>query len=120
MRLPPLWRREVGDTGVRALRRALYGLRVAPRKWWTLYKQWLVENLWIRCDATEGLYKKPSAVKIGSWLKLSVYVGIRRLDLEDYVVVRAHVDFAGQVWWDMITQGGRRHRSLVWQDATDT
>ena len=89
VRLPAEWRESVGDNGIRRLWRSLYGLRCAPRRWWTLYSTHLKSLGWEESIEAQGMWRKPSKlstqlaltsgssdlpVAVEHWLRLSVYV----------------------------------------------
>ncbi len=89
VRLPDEWREAVGDNGIRRLWRSLYGLRCAPRRWWTLYSTHLKSLGWEESIEAQGMWRKPSKlstqlaltsgssdlpVAVEHWLRLSVYV----------------------------------------------
>jgi len=73
VKLPVQWR-EQGENGLRRLKKALYGLRRAPRAWSSTYTARLKVLGWEPCPQVDGLWKKKSAVHPGRYLKMSVYV----------------------------------------------
>ncbi len=72
IRLPEIWREE-NDDGVRKLVKALYGLPQSPRLWAKHYESKLIALGWQQ-SSERGLWRKPSSVKLGRFLKLGVYV----------------------------------------------
>jgi len=72
-RLPPVWADSHGNS-VFKLKKALYGLKDAPRLWYKKYGGILRELGWIECSHTPGLWKKPSVAYPDRMLKMSVYV----------------------------------------------
>ncbi len=72
-RLPEQWR-ESGESGIRRLLRALYGLRRSPRAWNKKYAARLRALGWTESVHIEGLWRKPSLAMPSRFLRLSVYV----------------------------------------------
>ncbi len=70
--LPPIWSQSNGREVVK-LRKALYGLRDAPRAWYRRYHQILSNLGWHPCQEAPGLWRRRSQVE-GRYDKLSVYV----------------------------------------------
>ena len=52
-RLPKHW----GGQKVRLLR-ALYGLRISPRRWFDTYRKFLEGRGWVMCESQPGLFRK--------------------------------------------------------------
>ena len=71
--IPPAWSKK-GESRVKRLKKALYGLPQAPRAWQKVYEAFLKELSWTQCPLEPGIYRKASQVRENSFLKLSVYV----------------------------------------------
>ena len=90
IRLPPSWRTDPNDSGIRKLVRALYGLPQAPRLWAKHYERGLAKLGWIQ-SGSRGLWRKESKVFPGKLRKLGVYVddniatGPRKSELDEEV-----------------------------------
>ncbi len=56
------------------LKKALYGLKEAPRAWFKRYAAILHSLGWTACPEAPGLWRKESKAKRGRFLKMSVYV----------------------------------------------
>ena len=63
-----------GESRVKILEKALYGLPQSPKAWFQHYAKGLKELGWIQCENEACLWRKPSVSKQGKFLKLSVYV----------------------------------------------
>ena len=72
-RLPKIWA-EKHQTEIVRLRKALYGLKDAPRAWFNLFSSKLSKLGWTPCAESPGLWKKQSKRRKEKWMKLSVYV----------------------------------------------
>ena len=73
VRLPPIWAKKHSVEVVK-LKKALYGLKDAPRAWFKEYTKILKELGWTPCESAPGLWRKPSSVVARKFLKKSVYV----------------------------------------------
>lgn len=72
-RLPPIWAASHG-TEIVKLKKALYGLKEAPKAWCTRYHEILTSLGWEPCVASPGIWKRASKHVSGRFPKLSVYV----------------------------------------------
>ena len=72
-RLPRVWADKHGHDVVK-LKKALYGLKDAPRAWYAKFTKILRDLSWEPCDEAPGLWRKPSKKVPGKFLKKSVYV----------------------------------------------
>jgi len=72
-RLPPVWAEKHGYDKVK-LYKALYGLKDAPKAWYDTYTKILKNLGWEPSPDAPGLWRKPSVVIPGKYLKKSVYV----------------------------------------------
>jgi hypothetical protein len=71
--IPECWRKP-GESPVKKLKKALYGLPQSPRAWQKLYESHLISTGWTQCILEPGLYRRESRAVPGQFLKLSVYV----------------------------------------------
>ena len=71
--LPKVCQQE-GRAGVKRLVKALYGLPQSPRAWFKRLEAFLKKVGWEQCLCEPGLWRKCSNVKIGHFVKMSVYV----------------------------------------------
>ena len=71
--IPEVWRKP-GESPVKKLKKALYGLPQSPRAWQKVYEKHLLSLGWTQCVLEPCLYRRPSLLAPGKWLKLSVYV----------------------------------------------
>jgi len=90
-RLPPVWASKHGNSVVK-LKKSLYGLREAPRNWYKEYHTILRGLGWEPCLGAPGLWKKPSRVRKGKFLKKSVYVDDNMATGPDLPELRAEVE----------------------------
>lgn len=60
MRLPKRWSEDKKKGDVVRLRKALYGLRASPRKWYDTYKKALLRRGWTECPREPGIFFKRS------------------------------------------------------------
>jgi len=58
VRLPAHWSKDANRGSLVRLLRALYGLRISPRRWFDTYKTYLEEEGWVMCPREPGLFKK--------------------------------------------------------------
>lgn len=117
VRLPPQFREDQGDNGLRKLIKALYGLPQAPRLWAKHYESGLLKLGWNQSMA-RGLWRKPSSACPGKKLKLGVYVddntatGPCRAELDSEVEKILNV-FPGKIIKpEMMPDGFRRYDIL--------
>ena len=71
--LPEIWAEKHAAQVVK-LKKALYGLKEAPRAWFRKYFAILTSLGWTPCPEAPGLWRKESKAKPGKYLKMSVYV----------------------------------------------
>ena len=57
MRLPQHWSTDSKGDKVRLLK-SLYGLKIAPRKWFDCYREYLEGDGWVMCEREPGLFRK--------------------------------------------------------------
>ena len=70
--LPEIWQDD--KEKIVKLKKALHGLKEAPRAWFKKYGRGLVSLGWVECKSAPGLWRKPSKTRPGKFLKVSVYV----------------------------------------------
>ena len=72
-RLPKVWAEKHGHEIVK-LKKALYGLKDAPKAWYLKYNTILRGLGWEPCESAPGLWRKQSKIHPTKFLKMSVYV----------------------------------------------
>ncbi|CAD7939189.1 unnamed protein product [Amoebophrya sp. A25] len=90
-RLPPVWAEKHGADIVK-LKKALYGLKDAPRAWFKKYCVLLSELGWEPCPSAPGLWRKKSKTHPGKYMKMSVYVDDNLATGPDYHELRSELD----------------------------
>lgn len=73
VKLPESWVKD-NDNAYRKLLNALYGLRQSPRTWHDEFGAQLIKWGWEKSEEGHCLYKLPSKIHTGKYLKLAVYV----------------------------------------------
>ena len=73
IRLPKHWSKSPKGDLVRLVK-SLYGLRIAPRKWFDCFRKGLEELGWVMCEREPGLFRKPSVAVAGEQMLMAIYV----------------------------------------------
>ena len=61
VRLPKHWSPDPRGDVVKLLK-SLYGLKIAPRRWYETYCTFLIESGWTRCESEPGLFRRNGVI----------------------------------------------------------